>query len=195
MGHLNVEIKAKCHNHATIEQILLEKEARFIGLDHQVDTYFKVPNGRLKLREGNIENTLIFYDRPNQAGPKKSDIILYHVQPDASLKAILEKTNGVLAVVDKQRKIFFIDNVKFHLDEVSSLGQFVEIEAIDTVTPQRDEAVGIIEEGNPVTSGKGGLGYDYLLQQCNFYMDLFGIQEIDLLTNSYSDMIMEKSKI
>jgi adenylate cyclase, class 2 len=181
MGHLNVEIKAKCHNHATIEQILVDKKARFIGLDHQIDTYFKVPNGRLKLREGNIENTLIFYDRPNQAGPKKSDIILYHVQPDASLKAILEKTNGVLAVVDKQRKIFFIDNVKFHLDEVLGLGQFVEIEAIDTV-----------DEGNPVTGGKEGLGYDYLLQQCSFYMDLFDIQEVDLLTNSYSDMIMEK---
>jgi adenylate cyclase, class 2 len=171
MGHLNVEIKAKCHNYTTIEQILLDKKALFVGLDHQIDTYFKVPNGRLKLREGNIENTLIFYDRPNQAGPKKSDIILYHVQPDASLKAILEKTNGVLAVVDKQRKIFFIDNVKFHLDEVLGLGQFVEIEAIDT---------------------KEGLGYDYLLQQCSFYMDLFGIQEVDLLTHSYSDMVWEK---
>ena len=171
MGHLNVEIKAKCSNHAQIEQILIARQARFIGLDHQIDTYFKVPNGRLKLREGNIENTLIFYDRSNQAGPKKSDIILYHVQPDAALKAILEKTNGVLAVVDKQRKIFFIDNVKFHLDEVLGLGSFVEIEAIDTEL---------------------GLGYDYLLQQCSFYMDLLGIQEVDLLTNSYSDMVMEK---
>jgi adenylate cyclase, class 2 len=172
MGHLNVEIKAKCHNHAVIEQLLMERNAQFIGLDHQIDTYFKVPNGRLKLREGNIENTLIFYDRPNQAGPKKSDIILYHVQPDASLKAILEKTNGVLAVVDKMRKIFFIDNVKFHLDEVLGLGSFVEIEAIDT---------------------EKGLGYKQLLQQCTFYMDLFNIKESDLLTHSYSDMIMEKS--
>jgi adenylate cyclase, class 2 len=171
MGHLNVEIKAKCRNHAVIEQILLERNARFIGLDHQIDTYFKVPNGRLKLREGNIENTLIFYDRPNQAGPKKSDIILYHVQPDASLKAILEKTNGIMAVVDKQRKIFFIDNVKFHLDEVLGLGQFVEIEAIDD---------------------NKSLNYDQLLEQCTFYMALFDIQEVDLLTNSYSDMVMPK---
>jgi adenylate cyclase, class 2 len=171
MGHLNVEIKAKCRNHAVIEQILLERKARFVGLDHQIDTYFKVPNGRLKLREGNIENTLIFYDRPNQAGPKKSDIILYHVQPEASLKAILEKTNGVLAVVDKQRKIFFIENVKFHLDDVLGLGEFVEIEAIDTDV---------------------GLGYDFLLAQCTFYMDLFDIQESDLLTHSYSDMVLGK---
>ncbi len=174
MGHLNVEIKAKCSNHAQIEQILIARQARFIGLDHQIDTYFKVPNGRLKLREGNIENTLIFYDRPNQAGPKKSEIILYQVQPEASLKAILEKTNGVLAVVDKQRKIFFIDNVKFHLDDVLGLGQFVEIEAIDS---------------------DGSLNYEELLQQCSFFMSIFDIQEVDLLTHSYSDMIMEKSKV
>jgi adenylate cyclase, class 2 len=181
MSHLNVEIKAKCRNHASIESLLLERNARFVGLDHQIDTYFKVPNGRLKLREGNIENTLIFYDRPNQAGPKKSDIILYQVLPNASLKAILEKTNGVLAVVDKQRKIFFIDNVKFHLDEVVGLGQFVEIEAID-----------IVDEENPATGGKVGLGYAHLLEQCTFFMTLFGIQEVDLLSHSYSDMVMKK---
>jgi adenylate cyclase, class 2 len=174
MGHLNVEIKAKCSNQAQIEQILIARQARFIGLDHQIDTYFKVPNGRLKLREGNIENTLIFYDRPNQAGPKKSEIILYQVQPDASLKAILEITNGVLAVVDKQRKIFFIDNVKFHLDDVLGLGQFVEIEAIDS---------------------NGSLQFEELLQQCSFFMDIFDIQELDLLTHSYSDMIMGQSKV
>jgi adenylate cyclase, class 2 len=171
MNHLNVEIKAKSSNQADIEQLLLEQNPRFMGIDHQIDTYFNVPNGRLKLREGNIENSLIFYDRPNQAGPKKSDIILYSVEPNASLKSILEKTNGVLAVVDKYRKIFFIDNVKFHLDEVLGLGQFVEIEAIDT---------------------EGVLGYEQLLNQCTFYMDLFGIQEEDLLTHSYSDMVMAK---
>jgi adenylate cyclase, class 2 len=174
MGHLNVEIKAKCTNHAQIEQILLAYNARFVGLDHQIDTYFKVPNGRLKLREGNIENTLIFYDRPNQAGPKKSDIILYEVQPNVSLKAILEKTNGTLAVVDKQRKIFFIDNIKFHLDDVLGLGQFVEIEAIDE---------------------NGMFTYEALLQQCSFFMNIFDIQAADLLTHSYSDMILGEAKI
>jgi adenylate cyclase, class 2 len=183
MGHLNVEIKAKCHNCSAIELILMERNARYIGLDHQIDTYFKVSNGRLKLREGNIENTLIFYDRPNQAGPKKSDIILYNVKPNATLKAILEKTNGVLAVVDKQRKIFFIDNVKFHLDDVLGLGQFVEIEAIDNVG-----------EGDSLTGKKDSLSYAQLLEQCTFYMELFGIKEEDLLTHSYSDMVMEKLK-
>ena len=169
MSHTNIEIKARCANPQDIEALLLAHNARFMGLDHQIDTYFNTPNGRLKLREGNIENALIFYNRPNQAGPKQSDIILYKTHPLASLKAILTQTNGILAVVDKKRQIFFMDNVKFHLDNVVGLGNFIEIEAIDE---------------------HGDIGYEKLLAQCSFYMQLFNIQEGDLMTNSYSDMIL-----
>ena len=59
--HLNVEIKAKCSDPKRVRNILESKGAEYRGLDHQIDTYFRVPNGRLKLREGNIENALIFY--------------------------------------------------------------------------------------------------------------------------------------
>ena len=34
-------------------------------------------------------------------------------------------------VVDKKRKIYFIDNVKFHFGKVEGLGTFIEVEAID----------------------------------------------------------------
>ena len=100
---------------AIIKEILDSRQANFKGVDHQVDTYFKVPNGRMKFREGNIENSLIYYDRPNQAGPKKSTYILYHPKPNSSLKQLLTQSNGVLVVVDKLRSIYFIDNVKFHV--------------------------------------------------------------------------------
>jgi adenylate cyclase, class 2 len=169
MSHTNIEIKARCLNPEAIEATLKAHNARFIGLDHQIDTYFNTPNGRLKLREGNIENALIFYNRPNQAGPKQSDIILYKTQPHASLKAILIQSNGILTIVDKKRQIFFIENVKFHLDTVEGLGNFVEIEAIDE---------------------HGDIGYEQLLKQCTHYKELFNIQEADLMTDSYSDMIM-----
>ena len=52
---LNVEIKARCNSPEKIHQILKAQNAEFKGIDHQIDTYFDVPNGRLKLREGNIE--------------------------------------------------------------------------------------------------------------------------------------------
>jgi adenylate cyclase, class 2 len=168
MQHLNIEIKARCADPLSIQAILQAQNARFIGTDHQIDTYFKVENGRLKLREGTIENSLIHYNRVNQAGPKQSDIVLQTVERGSALKEILTKANGILAIVDKKRQIYFIENVKFHIDDVVGLGSFVEIEAIDS---------------------DGSIGRERLLEQCQFYIQLFKITDGDLLTHSYSDLI------
>ena len=54
MQILNIEIKARCRDPEKVKRTLQDLNARVIGTDHQRDTYFKVPNGRLKLREGNI---------------------------------------------------------------------------------------------------------------------------------------------
>ena len=99
MSHINVEIKARCGDQEKIRKILRERDANFKGTDHQIDTYFNVSNGRLKLREGNIENFLIYYERENIAGPKQSNVTLYAVAPQSSLKGILEKVLGVSVVV------------------------------------------------------------------------------------------------
>lgn len=173
MNHLLIEIKARCNDPLSIAAILTAQNADFKGVDHQIDTYFRVPKGRLKLREGRIENTLIHYHRTNQSGPKQSDVTLFRTPADAqALKKILTDSLGILAVVDKKRQIYFIENVKFHIDEVVGLGSFVEIEAIDsentTQTRTRDE----------------------LEAQCRFYIELLNIQKSDLLTHSYSDMVM-----
>ena len=125
-----IEIKAKCNNPKNIEQILKSLNADFKGIDHQIDTYFDVPNGRLKLRQGTIENHLIFYHRANQAGPKQSNVMLYPSPNSEMLKEILSTAIGNKVIIDKKRQIYFIDNVKFHIDEVKGLGNFMEIEAI-----------------------------------------------------------------
>lgn len=168
MPHINIEIKAHCVIPDQIREILQNHDANFIGEDHQIDTYFNVPNGRLKLREGNIEHALIHYQRSDQAGPKQSDVLLYHPQPQSSLKQLLTQALGVWAVVDKQREIYFINNVKFHIDDVKKLGSFVEIEAIST---------------------DGTFTAAQLLEQCQHFMHLLGIRAENLLTSSYSDMI------
>lgn len=74
MALRNVEIKARCHNHELLRSYLKEHGAEYSGLDHQVDTYFVVSGGRLKLRQGNVENNLIFYDRGNQSGQKSGQL-------------------------------------------------------------------------------------------------------------------------
>lgn len=168
MSVINVEIKAKCKEANKIEALLMAKNARYIGEDHQVDTYFNVANGRLKLREGSIENNLIHYKRSNQEGPKKSVVALYGSAPNSTLKEVLTRANGVKVVVDKRRKIFFIKNVKFHLDIVKNLGSFVEIEAIDK---------------------DGSINEEQLQEQCDFYMAYLGIESTDLIAVSYSDLL------
>lgn len=166
-----IEIKAFCSDPDKIELILKELNADFIGIDHQIDTYFNVNYGRLKLREGNIENALIHYDREDKSGPKKSKVLIYKSNPDSELKEILVHSLGILTVVNKKRKIYFIDNIKFHIDEVSNLGTFVEIEAIDT---------------------NRSLGEEQLNKQCQKFLQLFGIKENDLIPVSYSDMLIEE---
>lgn len=170
---LNIEIKAKCSFPEKVHQILKAHHAEYKGVDHQIDTYFKVSNGRMKLREGNIEHSLIHYTRSNQEGPKKSEVILYHPHPDSELKALLTAANEVLVVVDKKRAIYFIENVKFHVDDVKDLGSFVEIEAIDW---------------------DGSISETELKKQCDDYMALLGIHSEDLLAISYSDMLLHLAK-
>jgi predicted adenylyl cyclase CyaB len=170
MSFINIEIKARCFHPEKVEAFLLLNGARFVGLDHQKDTYFHVPVGRLKLRQGNIENTLIYYNRPNQQGPKQSDFSLSQVTDGVAMEQLLGKALGVKVVVDKHRKIFFINNVKFHIDEVPGLGSFVEIEA-----------------GNRTDLS---LTIDVLKEQCDYYMKAFGIAGEDLIQHSYSDMLL-----
>jgi predicted adenylyl cyclase CyaB len=170
MDHLNlIEIKAHCPNPQTIRDILRSRDAVFRGTDQQSDTYFNVNRGRLKLREGQIENSLVYYERENQAGPKQSDVILSPTTPDSALKEILTRSLGVLVVVEKQREVYFIENIKFHIDMVEGLGSFVEIEAINA---------------------DGSLGQDKLLAQCQGFLELFSIAPEDLVAVSYSDLLL-----
>ena len=168
----NFEFKAKCLQLHKAEETLLTHNPVFIGEDHQTDTYFNVSTGRMKLREGNIENALIHYERTDSAGAKQSDVLLYKHQPDATLKQVLAKALGIKAIVRKRRKIYFIDNVKFHFDELENLGSFIEVEAIDK---------------------DGSIGTDNLKEQCSYYAKLFCLKETDYLAGSYSDMLLEKN--
>jgi predicted adenylyl cyclase CyaB len=170
MAHLNIEIKARSSDQERIREILFSEKADFKGTDHQIDTYFRVNSGRLKLREGNIENNLIHYQREDMEGPKRAEVTLFRTAVGSSLKEILVRSLGVLIVVDKTREIYFIGNVKFHLDQVKNLGSFVEIEAIDD---------------------DGTIGKELLYQQCNRYLQLLNIPPGDLVPVSYSDLLLQ----
>jgi predicted adenylyl cyclase CyaB len=165
-----IEIKAHCANPQAMRDLLRSKNADFRGTDCQTDTYFKVERGRLKLREGNIENALVYYEREDQVGPKQAQVTLYPTSPESTLKEILTKSLGILVVVKKQREIYFIENVKFHLDTVDGLGTFAEIEAIDQ---------------------DGTVGREKLLAQCHVFLELLRISPNELVAVSYSDLLLQ----
>lgn len=172
----NFEFKARYANLDEARKIIVNNGAVFHARDHQVDTYFEVANGRLKLRRGNDENSLIAYSRQNLSGSKQSNIHLLNFSPDniANLENLLKSSLNVLVVVDKVRDIYFKDNVKLHVDDVRGLGSFVEVEAID-----RD----------------GNLDLSYLNEQCNFWANKLGVTQKDYVAESYSDLLLKLNLI
>jgi len=172
MAFINIEIKARTSNPGKVRNQLLENNAAFMGTDRQTDTYFNVPVGRLKLRQGNIENALIYYTRTNQAGPKQSNCEVWPAPDSNGLRQILENSLGILVTVTKTREIYFIDNIKFHIDTIRELGNFIEIEASNKTAD--------------VSSEK-------LNEQCRHFMELFGIKDEELVEASYSDMLLTEN--
>ncbi|MBI2003874.1 class IV adenylate cyclase [Candidatus Pacearchaeota archaeon] len=175
MTYTNIEIKARASEkqQGEIRKILKENNAKFIGTDNQKDIYFKNETGRLKLRRGNIENYLIYYKRENKRDLKKSKVILFDNQGRIDeLEKRTKKTHEILIEVNKEREIYFIENVKFHIDKVKNLGNFVEIEAISLEN--------LISE-------------EKLREKCLYYKNLFKIPDNDLIKDSYSDMLLRKN--
>lgn len=166
---VNYEFKARVKDIEDKEKMLLELKPNFIGEDNQRDTYYNVDRGRLKLREGNIENALIYYERHDVAGSKISEVVLYEHRPDDDLKSILEKVHGVKVVINKKRRIYFLENVKFHFDSVEGLGTFIEVEAIDKT---------------------GTAEHATIKAQCDKYAAFFEIGQEDYVSQSYSDLLL-----
>jgi len=163
-----IEIKARCPDPERVRSVLASAGARRVGLDHQVDTYYGVERGRLKLRRGNIENNLIYYQRADGKRPKRSDVSLYPSSDPDQLHDLLSQAFGVWRTVDKKREIYFHENVKLHVDEVEHLGAFVEIEVIEDSDDADEEHMRAI---------------------CRDWMLRLGVREQDLVATSYSDLI------
>ena len=170
MRIVNYEFKARINDEQRVRDALKTLNARSIGTDHQVDTYFHVPAGRLKVREGRIENALIFYRRSDSRRARQSAVEMMLLPRRNSLRVILARALPTLAVVDKRREIYFVKNVKIHLDRVRQLGKFLEVEAISRT--------GDVKK---------------IRSQARHFQQLFGVTAKDIVAESYSDLILAKN--
>jgi predicted adenylyl cyclase CyaB len=126
----NVELKARDPDPAGSLEISLALGAEDRGWLHQLDTYFRVPQGRLKLREQDAAAELIYYERSDDAIERESHYRIVPVEDPFGLKDALTAALGVLVAVEKSRRLLLWRNVRIHLDEVPGLGSFIELEAV-----------------------------------------------------------------
>lgn len=124
-------IKAKCDNLDDVTLRLKELNAAFQGIDDQNDTYFKTATGNLKWRQGSIENLITHYERVKGAGVERTIVYRYDLNPSREQIEQLYKQHEVLGVVRKQRAIYWLGNVKIHVDRLMDDRCFIELEAMD----------------------------------------------------------------
>ena len=127
----NIEIKARV---ASIDAVmpparaLAQHDAALIAQD---DTFFRVPHGRLKLREfadGSAE--LIHYDRADTVDAKLSDYRRVPVADADALAEALTRACGTRGRVRKRRLLRMAGQTRIHLDRVDGLGDFLELEVV-----------------------------------------------------------------
>jgi predicted adenylyl cyclase CyaB len=127
----NVEIKARVADiealAATVKTIADQGPIEII----QDDTFFTCEAGRLKLRTFAAgDGELIFYRRNNQTGPKESFYVRSPTRSPETLRDALSLAYGQAGRVQKRRTLFIAGRTRVHLDRVSGLGNFLELEVV-----------------------------------------------------------------
>ncbi len=164
----NVEIKAVARDWTHLCDTAARLATKGPSELYQRDLFFDVPSGRLKLRSfGGAAGELIAYHRPDQAGPKLSRYQITPVADAAGLEQTLGEVLPLLGIVAKKRTVYWVDRTRVHLDEVTDLGRFLELEVV-------------LAEGESPAQGRQVA--DHLLQQ-------LGVAEADLLTHAYLDLL------
>jgi homotetrameric cytidine deaminase len=131
----NVELKATDPDPARSLEVCRGLGADDRGVLRQRDTYFRVPSGRLKLREEEPGGaSLVQYDRVDAAEARESRYRLVPVSDPTETRAALEAALGTLAVVEKERHLLMWQGVRIHLDDVVGLGSFIELEGVAEAT-------------------------------------------------------------
>jgi len=138
----NVEIKAKVLDLGAVRRIVAGLADSGPMEFEQEDTFFACPRGRLKLRRfvGCSQAELIYYERPEVAGPKESRYLVHPTADPDGLCEVLAVALGIRGVVRKRRTVYIIGPTRVHLDQVESLGEFVELEVV--LQPEQDLAQG-----------------------------------------------------
>jgi len=166
----NLELKSLCASLPRAKRIARALGAVHQGTLRQVDTYFSVRSGRLKLREIDGEKfELIYYERVNAKKSRYSDYRIVPLTEPRSARDLFRVLFGISVVVRKKRTLFLYQNARIHIDSVERLGSFIEFEVV--VNRGKKQARAMMQ----------------------FLRKEFGIDRTSLVGGSYSDMLRRKA--
>ncbi|PQO32990.1 class IV adenylate cyclase [Blastopirellula marina] len=165
----NIEIKARLNRRSDVEDRIVPLADSGPIVLEQVDHFYRVPEGRLKLRQINGEHAeLIFYRRQDVAGPKTSHYRRVPISHPESLGTLLTDALQLIGLVKKTRTLYLIGQTRIHLDEVEDLGSYLELEVV--LDDDQSEVVGQAIALELMT--KLGIAEDDLVEEA--YIDHLG---------------------
>jgi predicted adenylyl cyclase CyaB len=167
----NIEIKARLESVEAITAKVAALADQGPVEIMQDDTFFTCEHGRLKLRVLSADaGELIFYQRPNQMGPKESFFIVSPTSAPDSLREALSSAYGQTGRIRKHRTVYLVGRTRVHLDRVEALGHFLELEVV--LSEGEHSEVGVKEAHNLMAAL--GIAPDHLIGGA--YIDLLAQQ-------------------
>jgi len=172
----NVEIKARITSvEALLPRVKIVADQGPFDI-RQDDTYFACNTGRLKLRmfggasASKGEGELIYYRRADQQGPKESFYLRSPTTAPEVLRESLTLAYGRTGHVEKHRTLFLAGRTRIHLDRVSGLGHFLELEVV-------------LEENEPFEVG---------VREADQLLASLGVERSQLIEGGYVDLLKER---
>jgi predicted adenylyl cyclase CyaB len=165
----NIELKARLDNPSGIRQWLTLHASSGPWPQTQRDTYFRCGTGRLKMREWKDSAELIWYDRADETAIRASNYLIVAIADPAPLGQLLSCALGIEVVVEKFRELWWYENVRVHLDQVSGLGAFIEFE-------------GVVDQHH--SAGRAAASVQWLVEQLGVHRDTW-------LNCSYRELLLD----
>jgi len=125
---VNLEIKVPIQNPSKLKTLVKKIGGKLIYSCKQVDVYYKVKSGRLKVRDSKGEKSIIFYNRIEDGNERWSDYEVIKVENPKNWIKFFDNFLDRLIIVDKYRTLYHLKNTRIHFDKVKNLGYFIELE-------------------------------------------------------------------
>ncbi len=170
---LEVEVKSRIDlSHA--REVLEGIDAKFLETEEHFDVYYNAPHRdfaesdeALRIRSVNDSQVLTYKGKKLDDTTKSREEIQTNVEAEAMIQILERLGFKETATVQKVRDVFKLGDITLCLDEVDSLGQFIEFEIISDADMEESK------------------------KRIFAMMEKFGLKPEDSIRKSYLELVME----